>query len=210
MRVYIGPYRNHYSFYKFLRFLERFKVPESFVDKIDDKFGKYFDKAFNLLNRKRKIKVRIDDYDSWGADHTLSLIIHPILLKVLESKQGAPFVDDADVPDGLKSTNAPKKENEWDTDGHHFKRWEYVLGEMIFAFEKIKSDDWESEFFSGKSEIVEKLINPEEPDPEKWFYTYEKGPNHTFEVDREGMKKVQDRINNGLRLFGKYYESLWT
>ena len=26
----------------------------------------------------------------------------------------------------------------------------------------------------------------------------------------EEAKKVQERISNGFRLFGKYYESLWT
>ena len=27
--------------------------------------------------------------------------------------------------------------------------------------------------------------------------------------DMEGMKAEQERISNGFRLFGKYYESLW-
>ena len=31
-----------------------------------------------------------------------------------------------------------------------------------------------------------------------------------FEVDdQEGMKAEQERISNGFRLFGKYYEALW-
>jgi len=33
--------------------------------------------------------------------------------------------------------------------------------------------------------------------------------NDTFKVDREGMQAYQDRISNGFRLFGKYYEGLW-
>jgi hypothetical protein len=37
----------------------------------------------------------------------------------------------------------------------------------------------------------------------------EKGPNDTYKADYEGMKKVHDRMNNGFRLFGKYYRSLW-
>jgi hypothetical protein len=36
-----------------------------------------------------------------------------------------------------------------------------------------------------------------------------RGPNYTFKVDREGMQAYQDRISNGFRLFGKYYEALW-
>jgi len=27
--------------------------------------------------------------------------------------------------------------------------------------------------------------------------------------DYEGINKVNERINNGLRLFGKYFRSLW-
>ena len=35
------------------------------------------------------------------------------------------------------------------------------------------------------------------------------GPNDTWKVDRDGMKKDQDRRANGFKLFGKYYQSLW-
>ena len=35
------------------------------------------------------------------------------------------------------------------------------------------------------------------------------GPNHTLKMDYEGMKVYQERISNGFRLFGKYYENLW-
>jgi hypothetical protein len=41
------------------------------------------------------------------------------------------------------------------------------------------------------------------------MYESLKGPNDTFKVDREGMTKHQDRIDNGLRLFGKYFSGLW-
>jgi hypothetical protein len=35
------------------------------------------------------------------------------------------------------------------------------------------------------------------------------GPNDTFKVDREGMEAHQQKIDNGMRLFGKYYGALW-
>ena len=35
----------------------------------------------------------------------------------------------------------------------------------------------------------------------------EMGGNLT--CDWEGRKKVEERINNGFRLFGKYYQGLW-
>jgi hypothetical protein len=67
-----------------------------------------------------------------------------------KKKHGAPFVDDEDVPDHLKSTAAPAKENEWDTDANHFARWDWVLDEMIFAFECKTDDSWEEAFRSGE------------------------------------------------------------
>ena len=41
------------------------------------------------------------------------------------------------------------------------------------------------------------------------LYTFEHGPNHTYECDYDGMKKVYDRMDNGFRLFGTYYRGLW-
>ena len=52
-------------------------------------------------------------------DHTLAMIIVPMLKQLKETKHGAPFVDDEDVPEELKSTSAPAKENDWDTDDNH-------------------------------------------------------------------------------------------
>jgi hypothetical protein len=41
------------------------------------------------------------------------------------------------------------------------------------------------------------------------MYQMADGPNHTYKCDYDGMKVVQERITNGFRLFGKYYEGLW-
>jgi hypothetical protein len=35
------------------------------------------------------------------------------------------------------------------------------------------------------------------------------GPNDTFKIDHEGRKVHRARIDNGMRLFGKYYGALW-
>lgn len=146
--------------------------------------------------------VKIDRWDCWSGDKTLSLIILPLLLKIKENKQGAPWTDDEDVPDCLKSTAAPPKENEWDIDEHWFARWDYILDEMIYAFEQIQKD-WEQDFYHGESDI--------------WFEQQEdktslmvRGENDTSWVDYEGLKKEDKRIQQGLLLFGKYYRSLWS
>jgi hypothetical protein len=94
--------------------------------------------------RKQTIKIHIDPWDTWSADHTLALIIVPILQQLRERAHGAPLVDDEDVPYNLRSINAKPKENPWDIDDNHFKRWDWVLGEMIAAFEIVR-DQWDLE-----------------------------------------------------------------
>ena len=154
--------------------------------------------------QKRTIKVQIDPWDTWSMDHTLAYIVLPMLKQLNKKKHGAPFVDDKDVPAELRSTNAPPKENDWDTDDNHFKRWDWVMGEMIFAFEtKAGSlEDWEYQFHTGVRDIQWKKL-------EGGHSEMIKGSNDTSKYDLKGAKAYQKRITNGFRLFGKYFESLW-
>lgn len=156
--------------------------------------------------------VKIDYWDTWSMDHTLSPIILPMLKQLKEKKHGAPFVDDEDVPEHLRSTAAPAKENEWDTDANHFARWDWAMSEMIFAFECKTDDSWEEEFRSGDIDMLWVPVDRdgnEVPKGEHNFYQMKDGPKNTYKCDYEGMKVVEARIQNGFRLFGKYYQALW-
>ena len=156
--------------------------------------------------------VKIDRWDTWSMDHTLADIILPMLRQLRENKHGAPFTDDTDVPEYLRSHMAQPKQYEWDTDSLHYQRWDWILDEMIFAFEMKCKDDWQAEFHSGEHDIkwvpVDKDGN-EVAKGEHRFYEMRKGSNDTHVYDAEGAQRVQDRITNGFRLFGKYYENLW-
>jgi hypothetical protein len=139
--------------------------------------------------------VKIDPYDTWSMDHTLAHIIHPMLVQLKETKHGAPFTDDEDVPKELRSSSARPKENEWDTDEFHFARWDWILAEMIWAFAQELADDDEAEFYDHSD-------------------SFEKGGDFNermknLKVDRKGLKAHQERKANGFRLFGKYYQALW-
>jgi hypothetical protein len=156
--------------------------------------------------------VKIDYWDTWSMDSTLSPIILPMLKQLKEVKHGAPFVDDEDVPEHLRSTAAPPKENEWDTDDNHFARWDWAMGEMIFAFECKVDDSWEDAFREGEIDMLWVPVDAkgnEVPKGEHKYYQMKDGPNNTYKCDYEGMKVVQKRIDNGFRLFGKYYQALW-
>lgn len=143
--------------------------------------------------RKRNIYVRIDKFDTWSMDHTLSFIILPMLKQLQATKHGAPMVDDEDVPDNLKSTNAEPKEEEWDTDSNHFLRWDWVLDEMIWAFEQ-QADGSEDQFYDHGEKVLGESLE------DSW---------RRMKVDEQGLKAWQARKANGFRLFGKYYEALW-
>ena len=156
--------------------------------------------------------VKIDYWDTWSMDHTLSPIILPMLRQLKEKKHGAPFVDDEDVPDHLKSTAAPSKEHDWDTDANHFDRWDWVMSEMIFAFNCKVNDSWEEEFREGEIDMLWVPVDRDGnqvPKGEHNFYQMKDGPKNTYKCDYEGMKVVEARIQNGFRLFGKYFSALW-
>lgn len=202
MKVYIGKFPKNYNIYFLSNILKKLGIKDETVETLEENYiepflkDTWFDKLLQWINTKngQRIKVRIDPWDTWGMDYTLSHIIVPMLKQLKKTKHGAPFVDDDDVPDELKSTSAPPKEKQWDIDENHFKRWDYVLDEMIWAFEQKTLDDNESQFFDH-SEI-------DETQP----FTTQMGK---LKVDREGLKKHKNRMDNGFRLFGKYYSSLW-
>jgi hypothetical protein len=112
----------------------------------------------------RKISVKIDGWDIWSLDHTLAEIIHPALVLLKEKRHGSGMVDDEDVPEKFIDTENENYNNKFMTE-----RYDYILDEMIYAFDYIKNDN----VFTGDS------------------------------------KENHERCLNGLRLFGKYYLSLW-
>jgi hypothetical protein len=139
------------------------------------KLGPYPDNS----KRKRKIKVHIDDYDVWGLDHTLALIILPALKRLNAKKIGAPLVEDEDVPAELSRAVAAPREHDWETDDNWFKRWDWVMLELIWTFTQLVNDDRDAPFH----------VNGQ--------------------YDHSGHQRYEQRIANGLRLFGKYYQHLW-
>jgi hypothetical protein len=155
------------------------------------------------LRLESKPVVHIDPWDTWSMHGTLSQIILPMLRQLKTTKHGAPYVDDSDVPESLSSKTAKPKDNEWDTDSNHFDRWDWVLDEMIWAFEQLQPDShWEDRFTSGELDIAWiKLPNG--------YSQMTNGPKHTWQQDEAAIAQHQQRINRGLKLFAKYYEALW-
>ena len=197
MKVYIGPYRNWFGPYQIAR-----KIL-FWMDKDDDRiwnFGERLSKCKPLCRicdwieskKNRKTKIHIDKYDTWNMDHTLALIVLPMLKQLKATKHGSPYTDDEDVPEHLRSNpnrikmgdpNIRKVEI-WDPDDTIHDRWNWVMDEMIYAFEMELDEDWDLRIYEkhGKDWPPEALAE---------------------------RKVIQVRIANGFRLFGKYYQGLW-
>ena len=152
--------------------------------------------AWVTYHGNRRVKVHIDAHDTWSMDHTLAPIILPMLKQLKEHKHGGPHVNNKDVPKELRSDAI-----EGDVCVTHFKKWDWVLDEMIFAFES-KHNDWEEQFHSGEHDV--RWI-----DLDNGMSEMVKGPNDTFKIDWVGRNAYQKRITNGFRLFGTYFENLW-
>ena len=219
MKIYFSNYRNHwispYTILEKVFFWREIDYDEPIIDKWSDRLlpiCRAWNKFLDFIHPEIRY-VKIDKYDTWNMDGTLSPIILPMLKQLNANKHGAPNVDDDDVPEELKSTSAPPKENVWDTDANHFKRWDWAMGEMIWAFEQLQPDcDWEEQYASGECDwnfVPVDADGNEVPKGEHRYSEMRHGPNHTYKIDWEARNKHQERITNGLKLFGKYYQSLW-
>jgi len=155
---------------------------EAWREQAEDLMQTIYNCTINLfLDRKvQKIKIHIDRWDTWSMDHTLAHIILPMLKQLKATTHGAPWVAVADVPKELRPTKKQLMDYQKDgtTDPKFFERWNWVLDEMIYAFDcKANKDDVYMRF--------------------------------DIKTQREAMDAEQERISNGFRLFGRYYENLW-
>jgi len=218
MKVYIGPYINRitsnvhdnhmnkkYDFVDWPPEKNWTKVDRAY-EFIDDRLQDFYNWTINLYldSKHRKVKIRIDEYDTWSMDSTIAEIILPMLMQLKATTHGAPFVDLKDVPKELHGEKLTKKQrNNGAVDEKHFERWDWVLDEMIFAFSNKVNEDWhQDQFHSGVSDIQFKEL----ADGNSEMIN---GPKHTRVTDWDGYKAYQKRITNGFSLFGKYFESLW-
>lgn len=202
MRIKIGKYKNWFGPYQVAELLcfwakETVVYECGFKSKPDyvDKFGEFLSNTwlYKVLvwideKKKRTVKVHIDKWDTWNMDHTLALIILPMLEQLRETKHGSPYVDDEDVPEYLRKGNEDQLTFEFynrgltvDEDIIH-KRWEWVLNEMIWAFKEHLDDNADEKFFNITT------------DPR---------------YDHDAWTSWNEKKQNGFRLFGKYYTGLW-
>jgi len=223
MKVYISNYRDHwispYTILEKVFFWREIDYDEPIIDKWSNRLEPISKAIKKILDtvRPRVVDVKIDYWDTWSMDSTLAPIILPMLKQLRDTKHGSPMVDMEDVPEYMRTTTT----EDWDSqrvfdfynedmpDGYDVhKRWDWVLNEMIFAFEHLIDDSWEEAYSSGEFDTIQVPCEWDE-NGKPTLYSMEHGPNHTYYCDYAGINKVYERIDNGLRLFGKYFRHLW-
>jgi hypothetical protein len=103
------------------------------------------------------------------------------------------MIADEDVPESLRSYNAPKPEHEWEWDSLAEARYNWLLEEMLWVF-CTDHDEAQNQFYDHGEPI--------------------KGEDFMaaigrMKVDREGLDAYNKRVSNAYKLFGKYYQTFW-
>lgn len=186
MKVYIGPYVNFFNTYTLTKPLIWFIGEERASDIAHRLSSTWVGNFLRWIDdkRKRKVKVVIHEYDTWSLDSTLSHIIHPCLIQLAQSKHGVPFVDNSDVPKEYRDMTDPDDKYSDEKMNAMQKKWDWVIGEMIWAFGETVNDT----------------------STDKFYWTDENGH---YQWDEKALRERDKRIDRGFRLFGKYYRSLW-
>jgi len=213
MKVSIGPYTDWFGPYQIADavffWLEKYpedEVAERRIYKLHDWLGDFLSGGKNQdswlsqfcsyihSKKKRKIKIKIDHYDIWNASHTMAIIMVPLLKELQKHKHGSPDVDPGDVPENIWPKQLASSANGYVDDTVH-ERWQWTLGEMIWALEQIADDDAEAQFYdhTGANDPKDDLMTQA----------------GKIKIDQEGLEAWQERKRNGLRLLGKYFEGLW-
>ena len=214
MRIKIGPYLNWFGGYQlaeFLCFWTKTKGEfgqDEYPDWVHD-FGEKISETWIhtflqwIYNkRKRTVKIEIDKYDTWGMDHTLAMIIVPMLKQLRDTTHGYPanftYEDQHYNPQRFFEGDG------WEFPEDGFEQWKATLDKMIWAFEQVIDDDWEDQYRTGE---IDFQFVPCEDKP--GYSEIVDGPNHTLETDYDGIAAHRARMQEGFDLFAKYFEGLW-
>jgi len=138
MKVKIANYRSYNAF--------------GTVDEFMEKLGLDWCPGAWLYSKlgKRKVKVKIDPWDIYEGVSSMSYVILPLVKGMRADLFSIHAVDKADVPEVLHKT--------YDEHGFSLEAWDWVLGEMEFAFEYI-TEDWIPEDGEEWKRLEERCTN---------------------------------------------------
>lgn len=146
-------------------------------------------KFFQWLHtkRKQKIQVKIDPWDTWSLDCTLSYIILASLKEFKKDLHSYPSLIDHKNSSYIHAVNFDDSDKD-----AGMKIWVEILDKMIYSFdEKInETNKPEPEFISEGKRIFDYEIK----DKEQWY---------------KDLEEYETKVQEGFELFGKYFQNLW-
>lgn len=162
---------------------------------------------------ERRIDVQIDKWDTYSLDHTAALVILPLLLQLKNTKMGVPndFVQYVGSDMDRNYSFDFIKDDQDAVFDHGCKQWEETLDKMIWSFQQIVDDSYDSKYHHGEMRFGWKPIhitNPATGVVEEMYEMVDENPNEHW-YDHVGHMLHEERIQEGLELFGKYYRNLW-
>lgn len=166
--------------------------------------------------KPRRLSVEIESFDTWNLDCTLAKIIYPALLQLKSQKHGVPgdLVEDIGGEDYAQQDSFDfYKESYDDSFAKACERWDEILDKMIWSFQQLAEVDYDNKYHHGTSEYewveTDRLYsNPITGKMEKTYQMVDKNPGEHW-YDHVGHMMHEERIQEGLELFGKYYRNLW-
>jgi hypothetical protein len=133
-------------------------------------------------DEQRLVDIHIDRWDTWNMDDTLALIILPMLKQLKETKPGSPWVDIEDVPTELQLHGASRHE--------------------IAQYDMFPSDEHDTMVWDALHARWEWVMD-------EMIWTFEMLNSDEYHVEWQFRRDIDERMQRGLKLFGKYYRGLW-
>lgn len=233
MKVIIGPYEPWWVSHVYTDYMNKkynydweksTTLFEKFLEKLEDFLNNvYYYTANQIFKRKkRKIKVKIHHYDTWGMDNTLAYIILPMLKQLKATKHGSPYIDHEDIPEHLrlsereekvfnegywnKELNATEEEIKAASDKFH-SQWNWVIDQMIWSFEQELGED--ADYKNYYDPYLPGELEQEEQEGVVDSLFDKKFRMKMGKFNNDKYKAYQERKQLGFTLFGKYYQALW-
>lgn len=194
MKVKIGKYITYHTVSNITqKIAEFFGANDDRQHDIGEYVAKKLPAVDNLLDwiyerRQRTIKVRIDSHDTWSLDHTLSHIIYPALVEYNKQKHSYFLVsDEQDVPEYLRLSSFRLTEKELEQCEKFYDPPKRINNLYQMRYEYVMS----------------RMI---------WSFEQISKDNDGLMGSRHGTNEYRifgERLDEGFKLFGKYYRNLW-
>lgn len=157
-----------------------------------------------FFTKGQRIKVEIEPHDTWNMDFTLSWIILPLLLQLKETKQGYPSIlsTSSKQHTGQMSFDFMEDSSSDEFFQDDLKKWDEILDKMIWSFKQLAENEYGDHYHHGSFE----LTTEETQNGNLQIVDLNPGKNW---YDHVGHTLHEERIQEGLDLFAKYYRCLW-